>query len=359
MTVYARCKNTTTGCTSEVVSEQTNPVTCTGTPTIANTGGPTIADPCTCAGNGRFDEEVVVHSVTGETWQVSSNTGYLTPITFVQFSVGTILIENPSGSGQYTLVGVHLDDVGYSLSVTNGSTTLSISNECWYPDPTIIGLNDNYCENSPSITLTGNAQLGDGSGPAVAESQSFTIDGNSATVFDPATLGIGIHEVIYLFDAANDNPNDKHPGCIATDTLEVTVNTLPDLTVGSNSPVCVGQNLNLTASSTGVDQWAWTGPNSFTSVLQNPSILNVTSANSGKYFVTGTNTITGCSTLDSTVVVVNTNPTVTANSNSPVCEGENLNLISSGVGVDLWAWTGPNNFTATVQNPTINNATVS
>lgn len=357
--VYARCRSINTNCVSETVSGETNPEICQSNATITNAGGPTIADPCTCAGNGRFDEEVVVHSVAGETWQVSSNTGYLTPITFVQFSVGTLLIENPSGSGQYTLVGVHMDDVGYSLSVTNGSTTLSISNECWYPDPTIIGLNDNYCENSPSITLTGNAQLGDGSGPAVAESQSFTIDGNSATVFDPATLGIGIHEVIYLFDAANDNPNDKHPGCIATDTLEVTVNTLPDLTVGSNSPVCVGQNLNLTASSTGVDQWAWTGPNSFTSVLQNPSILNVTSANSGKYFVTGTNTITGCSTLDSTVVVVNTNPTVTANSNSPVCEGENLNLISSGVGVDLWAWTGPNNFTATVQNPTINNATVS
>jgi hypothetical protein len=342
-----------------VVNETTAPVNCgSNDPEITNSGGPTISDPCTCAGNGEFDEEVVVNSATGETWTVVTNTNYLDPNTMTPFLAGTVLTENPAGSGQYTLVGVHMDDVGYSLSVTNGNDTLSITNECWYPDPTITGLNDNYCEDSPSVTLTGSAQLGDGSGPATVEIDSFTIDGNTTTVFDPAALGDGIYEVIYFFNAADDNPTDKHPGCTATDTMEVTVNALPDLTVSSNSPVCEGQTLSLSALGTGVDQWSWTGPNGFASTLQNPSIANVTTAATGKYFVTGTNSLTGCSALDSTEVVINTNPTVSADSNSPVCEGENLDLTASGTGIDQWSWTGPNAFTATAQNPSINNVTL-
>ncbi len=48
-------------------------------------------------------------------------------------------------------------------------------------------------------------------------------------------------------------------------------------------------------------------------------------------------------------------PGATATSNSPLCSGTNLQL--NATGGTSYAWTGPNNFTSTTQNPVINNAT--
>ncbi|RUT69094.1 gliding motility-associated C-terminal domain-containing protein [Flavobacterium cupreum] len=50
---------------------------------------------------------------------------------------------------------------------------------------------------------------------------------------------------------------------------------------GSNSPVCIGATLNFTADS-GYN-YLWTGPNNFTSTLQNPTITNVSGINNGDY----------------------------------------------------------------------------
>ncbi|MFW0738038.1 T9SS type B sorting domain-containing protein [Flavobacterium sp. T12S277] len=49
----------------------------------------------------------------------------------------------------------------------------------------------------------------------------------------------------------------------------------------SNSPVCIGDILNFKAES-GYN-YSWTGPNTFTSTLQNPSIINVSSLYNGTY----------------------------------------------------------------------------
>jgi hypothetical protein len=73
----------------------------------------------------------------------------------------------------------------------------------------------------------------------------------------------------------------------AGDTLAVvTIVVTPSVTVtaGANSTGCVnlGQNVQLTATSnTAGATFAWTGPNGFTSSLQNPVLSNVTAANTG------------------------------------------------------------------------------
>jgi hypothetical protein len=71
-----------------------------------------------------------------------------------------------------------------------------------------------------------------------------------------------------------------------------------------NGPLSPGSTLQLTAS--GGTSYSWTGPNGFTSIVQNPSITNVTIANSGTYTVTAT---TGsCVLSNSTNVVVHGSP---------------------------------------------------
>jgi gliding motility-associated-like protein len=84
----------------------------------------------------------------------------------------------------------------------------------------------------------------------------------------------------------------------------VIVHPIPELIVTSNSPICqgVGNTLTLFASpdSTG-EIFSWTGPNTFTSTLENPTVTGFIPADTGYYVVTAT--WNGCSKTDSTHVV--------------------------------------------------------
>ena len=141
-------------------------------------------------------------------------------------------------------------------------------------------------------------------------------------------------------------------GCSATATTTATVNANPTAVAGSNSPVCSGSFLNLTSS--GGNAYAWAGPNSYTSTVQNPSIANVNLGAQGAYTVTVTNTSTTCKSTAVANVTVNTAPPVNVSDNDP-CEGSTLILAASG-GVS-YSWSGPNAFTSTLQNPNIASVT--
>ncbi|MDV7390614.1 hypothetical protein RZS08_04635, partial [Arthrospira platensis SPKY1] len=103
-------------------------------------------------------------------------------------------------AGVYQLDGVHVDALGYSISVTNGSVTLSISNTCYYPNPSLSGLNELYCSQDGPQTASVTADLGDASGTATVENILFQLirqsdnavvasqSGSSDTFnFDPST----------------------------------------------------------------------------------------------------------------------------------------------------------------------------
>jgi hypothetical protein len=142
----------------------------------------------------------------------------------------------------------------------------------------------------------------------------------------------------------------KFPSCVVC-----TPPTTP--TAGNNGPICAGSTLNLTASTVAGATYSWTGPNGFTSAVQNPSIANATTAASGTYSVRAT--VSGCqSAAGTTTATVNPAPAApTASNNGPICAGSTLNLTASTVAGATYSWTGPNGFTSAVQNPSIANAT--
>ena len=131
-------------------------------------------------------------------------------------------------------------------------------------------------------------------------------------------------------------------------------------TADNDGPKCAGLSLNLTAGSTeaGVT-YSWTGPNGFTSTQQNPVINGATVAASGTYNVTVK--LNGCtSPVASTTVVINPRPAApVVTSNSPLCDGGNINLTSTTnfPGAITYAWTGPNAYTSAEANPVIPNIT--
>ena len=139
-------------------------------------------------------------------------------------------------------------------------------------------------------------------------------------------------------------------GCVATITTSVLVNPMPVPVINSNSPVCLNNSINLTSS--GGTSYAWSGPNAFSSALQNPTVAGATTANAGVYTVTVTSL--GCSTTATTNVSVLT-PTTSASNTGPYCAGATIQL--NAPAATSYAWTGPGGFTSTLQNPTIAGST--
>ena len=126
---------------------------------------------------------------------------------------------------------------------------------------------------------------------------------------------------------------------------------------GFDQTICEGSSTSIGGSPTASGglapyTYSWapsTGLNS--PVVANP-IANPT--------VTTTYTVTvidANATATSDVITVTVNPlpsSVTANSNTPVCDGSQLFLSGSAAGGTTFSWAGPNGFTSTLQNAQIN-----
>lgn len=139
-------------------------------------------------------------------------------------------------------------------------------------------------------------------------------------------------------------------GCTDTISIPIIINPNTSVIANSNSPVCEGLVLNLFVSQ-GLD-YTWTGPNGFTSNLQNPIINDIVLSDSGIYSVAVDN---GCGISNASFqVIVNQTPTAEIVADKElICEGEAVLLNASGG--TSYLWFGPNNFNSTFQSLSINN----
>src|SRR5690554_3915919 len=114
--------------------------------------------------------------------------------------------------------------------------------------------------------------------------------------------------------------------------ITITVTPAPAAPIiSSNSPVCVGGTLNLTANTISGASYIWSGPALFNSILEDPTRSPVTSAMGGTYncYVV----VAGCtSAVASTNVIINT-PSIAPTSitgTSAICSGSSTTLTVSG-----------------------------
>ncbi len=232
------------------------------------------------------------------------------------------------------------------FTATNaGSSIISYSNICGAVNTTLTvvpSITPSISNNTP-LCVGGNLILNGSSANSYtwAGVSGFTSSIQSPTIANISTLNSGI----YTLTASN------AAGCIKTVTTNITINTLPVVSCSANQSVCASSPINLTGN--GGQTYNWAGPNGYTSNLQNPTISNASSLNTGAYTLTATNS-NGCSNTASTSVVVNTLLVVTVSANSTICIGSSINLM--GAGGQTYFWTGPNSYTSTLQNATINNA---
>ncbi len=120
-------------------------------------------------------------------------------------------------------------------------------------------------------------------------------------------------------------------------------------TVSSNAPLCPGQSLQLSATGLAGATYSWSGPNGFSSNLQNPTLPQATTAASGVYTVT---LQAGSCSLAATATVVVSAPAGPAPANSgPACAGQNVQLSAADIANATYQWTGPGGYTSSAQNP--------
>ncbi len=203
-----------------------------------------------------------------------------------------------------------------------------------------------------SGTLSGNnvftAQLSDQAGSFAAPVAIGSIAGSAGgtiTATIPASIvtGVGYRVRVVASDpvtTGSDNGQD------------LAITNIGSVTAGSNSPLCTGNNLLLTATTVSGASYAWTGPNGFTSPLQNPTISNVGVNRSGTYTVTAS--LNGCSSTSAVVVTVNALPIVNVNPQfTNICSGESVLLNASGGTSYRWSPT------TGLSNPNVANPTAS
>ncbi|MFA5781679.1 MAG: SBBP repeat-containing protein [Bacteroidales bacterium] len=127
----------------------------------------------------------------------------------------------------------------------------------------------------------------------------------------------------------------------------------------NNGPVCEGSSLSLTASTVSGATYSWSGPDGYISSLQNPTVSDsATTTMTGIYSVTVTVGGSAIATGSTNATVYSIPVAPTAGNNGPVCEGSILFLTADTVSGAIYAWTGPNGFASSLQNPVISDSAV-
>ena len=149
---------------------------------------------------------------------------------------------------------------------------------------------------------------------------------NSLSYIIPANAAPGAYQVRL---AVAEGGNLNSPQCrIYSTPFTFTINANPVTTAVNNGPACEGAATIFTA--TGGNQYAWTGPGSFTGTGSPLTLANTQFSDAGKYYVLVTNTA-GCTHLDSTTISVNPAPVAAAGHTTEIiCFKDSVQLNASG-----------------------------
>ncbi|MBS1771372.1 MAG: T9SS type A sorting domain-containing protein [Bacteroidetes bacterium] len=189
------------------------------------------------------------------------------------------------------------------------------------------------------------AELSDASGSFASPTVIGTVNAD-VTSFIVCTIptsipsGTGYRIRVVTTDSAEVSPDNGK---------NIRISDYPSFTVSNNGPICAGKPANLACTLSAATstlsplQYQWQGP-SFSSNVQNPSIASVPVTGGGYYLLTVT--YYGCARKDSTLMNVIPAPTsITIRSNNPVCQNQDLNLLSDcptcpATGT-TFSWVGP------------------
>ena len=294
-----------------------------------------------CESTSRLDVTVTINSIPGAPTGTAS-----------QSFCGSATIASLAATG----TSVQWYAAASGGSALSNSASL-VSGTHYYASQTISG-----CASSSRLDVTATINTIP-TAPSGSASQAFCVSGTVAGLtatgtaiqwYDAATGGNLVTSSTAIVSGTHYYASQTINGCESNSRFDVTatINSLPSAPTGSASQSFCGSATVASLVATGSTiQWydAATGGNLLTS---STALVDAT-----HYYAS--QTVNGCessSRLDITTTIVAVPATPTASNNGPVCLNEALTLSTPTVSGATYAWTGPNGFNDTTQNPTVSAA---
>jgi len=312
-----------------------------------------------------------VSSVPAVTLQVSSQStvipsGFATPTVTNNTSFGHLCIGGNSTTLVYTVTNTGTGTLNLGLINYSGSGVFSVGNYTpflnpgssntfavtFFPGltPTVntgtLGIYTNDCAN-PIYSFAINATVNalpiltiSATSSVICNTQTVALNATGADTYTWSSIYNVTNGVAFtpssnaLYSASGTN---TLTGCTSTNApaITLTVNALPSVTASASSPtICDASTVTLNGS--GADTYTWTNSlfNVSNGIAFSPTVTS-------SYSVTGTNTLTGCTSTNSafTTVTVLALPIVTASiSQTVICINETITV--NGSGANTYTWTG-------------------
>lgn len=238
-----------------------------------------------------------------------------------------VLVEltgvSSSGGGNAVMGQLNSSGSGYGM-LHNGSVMqlASVSNSSCISATSFGSSNSTALVGNWSFVWTSGKQEGSWSGQTLNGAASTTTRGSSTTFVLGNTGSYGTLKVDYLRVRG-------YAATVPSVSLGSEQNMDFTLSASYESPLCVGGDLKLSATAVAGGVYSWTGPNSFSSNLQNPVITGVSASDAGRFDLT-VDIPNGCASKSTTV---NVNITAKAVGGSvagtqTVCSGSNYGILS-------------------------------
>ncbi|MBN8703581.1 MAG: gliding motility-associated C-terminal domain-containing protein, partial [Bacteroidetes bacterium] len=373
-TVYSLSASNGSGCSSST----------TLTITVANPSVSLIGNPVTCqgigvslsgAGAGSYDWTSATSSTIGSpvTLSPTTTTTYtLTGTNSGGCSASTVftLTVNPSPTitlpstaivcqGSSTILSASGANT-YSWAPSTGLNTTSGASVTASPTAnttyTVVGTSAFSCTaeatvavtiDNFSVTISGLTQICPGGNTTLTASgaASYTWSPNTnissttgaVITFSPSS------STVYSVTALSSN------SCAVTSTVAITVSS-PTVSVLGNTSVCIGSSSTLSGS--GASQYIWATPSGTTS----GATLTISPTSGSTYTLVGINA-GGCLDMLQFPISALPTPTITASTDTTICEGKTVSLSAFGASSYQWS-TGANTTTISVTPTTTTTYTV-
>ena len=249
-------------------------------------------------------------------WNTPGGSTFLTP---------TVIINSASinNAGTYTL----------TMQALNTCTAMLMTTVTVLPSPTLSVAGQTVCV---SQTLNLSSSSSPGSDYYWTGPNSYTSSLQTLTFVNPTTVISGIYTVTTTNTLL----------CTNSATIQALVLPIPNASIVCSSSLCSGKALQFFGS--GGTIYNWTGPGSFVSSVQNPSIYPAAPLHSGSYTLNASNGY--CSANFIKTVSVLPSPSLVIVSNNPICETQSLSLqVNTATTVVAYTWHGPNGFSDTLK----------